>query len=343
MPRIVQTALTPMEKVMKKLHTEYVTGEITRDEILEYAVTELNEFEYNLAVKLIDYEQAESHLDEKWLSGNYILIDKHIRYFPAMMHANSYFEMLYVYEGNCICSFHESLIDMREGDLIIIPPMMEHSISIYDDSSTVVNLLIDKRSFINVFSGIINVQDKISDFFRRALYGNDTTTALFIHCGDDIRDMIEKMYNKFDLKNIGISRRILSIYFQLLIAYLACDYSDKLILHKVAEAENPLGPLFNFIKQNCSSVSRSQAAQFFGYNSNYLNQLIKRHTDMTFFQVLTEIRMGEASRMLLYSSQSIEDIAIACGYSGKSNFYNAFKKKFGMTPQMFRDHGDQVQ
>ena len=51
---------------------------------------------------------------------------------------------------------------------------------------------------------------------------------------------------------------------------------------------------------------------------------------------ITECRMGEAERSLVFTNDDIKMIALRCGFSDIHYFYKVFKKNSGMTPMEFR-------
>jgi transcriptional regulator GlxA family with amidase domain len=67
-------------------------------------------------------------------------------------------------------------------------------------------------------------------------------------------------------------------------------------------------------------------------NGSYLIRLFKKHQGQTPFQYLSELRMNAATSYLENSSLSIQDIALASGYSSLHYFSHAFKLKFGISP-----------
>ncbi|OGV59448.1 MAG: hypothetical protein A2283_09300 [Lentisphaerae bacterium RIFOXYA12_FULL_48_11] len=56
----------------------------------------------------------------------------------------------------------------------------------------------------------------------------------------------------------------------------------------------------------------------------------------TYKQILDEIRIAEAKKLLATTSLEITDIAIRCGFYDQSHFTKAFKKAANMTPGQFR-------
>ena len=71
-------------------------------------------------------------------------------------------------------------------------------------------------------------------------------------------------------------------------------------------------------------------------NPVYLGQLIKRETNSTFAELLNKQRIKAAQQLLLSTSDSIEDICYAVGYSNVGYFYKVFRKLCGKSPKAYR-------
>jgi AraC-like DNA-binding protein len=65
-------------------------------------------------------------------------------------------------------------------------------------------------------------------------------------------------------------------------------------------------------------------------------RFFKARTGKTFVDTLNEIRLGHASRMLIDTTNSINEVAYKSGFNNLSNFNRLFKKKKGCTPKEFR-------
>nr|WP_315983903.1 helix-turn-helix domain-containing protein [Aliamphritea spongicola] len=50
-----------------------------------------------------------------------------------------------------------------------------------------------------------------------------------------------------------------------------------------------------------------------------------------------ELRITQARRLLLQTSHSITDIALACGFVSSSHFSNCYKDYFGTAPTFARE------
>ncbi len=75
-------------------------------------------------------------------------------------------------------------------------------------------------------------------------------------------------------------------------------------------------------------------------NSRYLSQIIRELYNMSFPQLLNQLRIKEAIRLLKDEGcqrYSIEGISKMVGFNSRSSFNTAFKKITGMTPSAFRN------
>jgi len=88
----------------------------------------------------------------------------------------------------------------------------------------------------------------------------------------------------------------------------------------------------NFHKE----VSLSEAAKLVAMSEVAFSRFFKLRTGKTFVDTLNEVRLGHASRMLIDTTQSINEIAYRCGFNNMSNFNRIFKKKKSCTPKEFR-------
>ncbi len=84
------------------------------------------------------------------------------------------------------------------------------------------------------------------------------------------------------------------------------------------------------------NISLNDAAKIAGMTEVSLSRFFKLRTGKTFIDTLNEVRLGHASRMLIDTTDSINEVAYKCGFNNMSNFNRIFKKKKDSTPKEFR-------
>lgn len=85
------------------------------------------------------------------------------------------------------------------------------------------------------------------------------------------------------------------------------------------------------------NISLSDAAKLVNMAEMSFSRFFKARTGITFMDTLLECRIGNASRLLIDTTQSISEIAYNCGFNNISNFNRLFKKRKGSTPKKFRE------
>jgi AraC family transcriptional activator of pyochelin receptor len=82
--------------------------------------------------------------------------------------------------------------------------------------------------------------------------------------------------------------------------------------------------------------SLSEVAKLVGLNEYKLKRGFKEMFATTVFAYLTEQRLELAKRSLLDTEKTAAEIAFDLGYATPQHFHNAFKKRFGVTPNSMR-------
>ncbi len=77
-------------------------------------------------------------------------------------------------------------------------------------------------------------------------------------------------------------------------------------------------------------------ADLVGMSPSSFSRFFRQHTNRTFSTYLVDMRLGQAARELVDTTQNISEICYACGFNNLSNFNRLFKAKRGMSPREFR-------
>lgn len=95
---------------------------------------------------------------------------------------------------------------------------------------------------------------------------------------------------------------------------------------KVMEEKSYLNP----------DIDASTLASELGISVHYLSQVFSQEMQTTFYGYINDARIEAAKEALKTSQQSVLEVALSVGYNTRSSFYNAFKKRTGMTPSKYK-------
>jgi DNA-binding response OmpR family regulator len=73
-----------------------------------------------------------------------------------------------------------------------------------------------------------------------------------------------------------------------------------------------------------------------GTHEKRMSRVFREQTGRSVFEFVRETRLAEAQRLLAGSALSVEEVALAVGFSSAANFSTAFRERFGRTPTAYR-------
>lgn len=95
--------------------------------------------------------------------------------------------------------------------------------------------------------------------------------------------------------------------------------------------------IYHYVNQNLKSdLTLEELSREFGYCKNYVIKLFKNEFNLTPHEYITLRRLDLAKNLLISSNMSTAEIAEECGFVTYVNFYKAFVKREGCTPNEFK-------
>ena len=101
-------------------------------------------------------------------------------------------------------------------------------------------------------------------------------------------------------------------------------------------ADEVLAVILQDIAARPERASLSALARRYSYSTTYLSELIHERCGMTFTELVTGQRMERAAMLLRATQLPVREVARQVGYAGTSNFYKAFRARFGCGPAEYR-------
>lgn len=254
-------------------------------------------------------------------------------------HTNAYFDLIYVYEGTCQCHFRNEKVEMIPGDLLIVPPEIEHGEGIFETGGKTLTTAIRRQDFLELFLRVFSGNQLLHSFFSRILNGDESIRYMLFQTGED--DFIS---SRFDC--LVEEQRKLSAYhnetcqalIQEVFVHTLRHYETSLVLPPENRAlwKQEYGEILTFISKNYRTVSLEELEEKFHYSKRQLIRIIQNLTGRNFAAVIREMKLQQAKLLLRETTFSVEKITQECGYDNSSSFSRLFKKECGMTPGEYR-------
>ncbi len=96
---------------------------------------------------------------------------------------------------------------------------------------------------------------------------------------------------------------------------------------------NRIDRIYQFTFENFHrDVNLDEIATHINLSKEAFCRYFKQKTGKTYVQFLTEVRIGNACKLLMQNDMTVLEVCYACGYNYPSNFYRQFKAVKGITP-----------
>lgn len=255
------------------------------------------------------------------------------------LHSHDCIVMVYLDKGTCQHMINQMNVVLNEGDLFLLAPNTEHFLHQYDEKTVFYHFNIQKKTFEKAFLSILNKDTILSGFFTKILYNAKAASYILFQTGYDPYLSSILMRAKFEEQNPGkYSFQLVNSLFELLCIYILRYHDNNVFVcdsENNNKAENYI-QIYNYIKKNYKNITLSQVAIEFNYAEEHLSRTIKRYFGMNFSDILRQTKLNKAIDLINQTNLSINNIALAVGYTDYTNFYKAFKVKLGISPSEYR-------
>lgn len=114
------------------------------------------------------------------------------------------------------------------------------------------------------------------------------------------------------------------------------NFMDAMFTHQ--DQGNPhIRKALHYIAANFTQkLTLQHVAREVGISPNHFSALFHRTVGVSFRDYLSQLRVEESKRLLLYTDYSLADIAAAMGFPDQSNFSKVFKRITGISPGKYR-------
>ncbi len=278
--------------------------------------------------------------DDNFFRGedrNNIVITKHNRYTPVFSHKHLLFELIYVLSGSCIQQIEHKTITLTEGQFCLVAPGSVHSISVFDES-IILNILIRRSTFEDIFYHILKDTNAISAFFNKTLYTKNQNAYLLIDSKKDpyIQNHVLSMLLEYREKK-KYYEQILNGSITILFSKLLQRFEDTIYVSgDTRQAGNEFTDMLAYIDQNYQQITLHEVASHFHFSDAYCSRLIKKYTGKSFTELKQNIRFRMALFFLENTNKPIAEISSDIGFQNVEHFNRLFKKRFEITPGMYR-------
>lgn len=241
--------------------------------------------------------------------------------------------------GKCTQRLNGEKFQLETGHLVILDRKVIQQIDYVDSEDIIINMLLEDESIQNeVLPNLSPSSNLVTDFFLHAANTQKDHSSYIIFDttkNESLKKIIDSLLLSAFEKDNSEQRLLINLLYCALMVNLST--APVISTNKKITSNDPLIKILKYINDNYTEVTLNSLGQTFGYNKNYLSNLLKDKTGSSFQELIDQKRLSEAKRLMSETDDSLSSIAMKIGYKSVPSIFKLFQKETGQTPNFFRN------
>ena len=254
------------------------------------------------------------------------------------VHRHESFEMVYIMKGQAVLEHDGGGRELNRGTLCLLSPHLRHDV-VPARGSQVISIMLAGTTLQSALNKLLQQESVLADFFHAGLDGGRTGYMMFrILQEEPVRKVLRSMFHEHYMRG-EYAPQICANYAEILFAQVLRQCGNLYERHSEdtdREGAPPMIAVLKYIQQNFRTASLGETAALFHYEPSYLGKHIKGATGKTFTEIVRNLRLKEAKRLLKDTALSMEKVAEEAGYNNQVHFFREFRSVQGETPGAYR-------
>ena len=253
----------------------------------------------------------------QFISGGYYISNK----YKKTKHIINHYELELCIVGDCKRIYENQTYELVRGSILFAKPSALPSYSTGNFESHHIHFLCDDADFIEKYINPLPYQIFNADTYKFTQLFKD---IYMLH------QNVEADYN--EATQLLLQTKITTLILELYMIVQSLQTSQESNKH-IACISNACQYINEHFKEAIGIEDISRAAAF---SPSFTYLMFKRIMNMTPHEFLLNKRIQYACDRLIYSSDSVAQISLDCGFSNEYYINSVFTKHMGMTPGQYR-------
>lgn len=268
------------------------------------------------------------------------------------LHSHNFYELMFVLSGQLTMKIEEENIVYSQGDCCLCNKNIHHMELMEEDTEIVLFLMkeeyvrgVCEANYYYDSQGNPHAADTVFDAFfiensKNPLYDAKVYADYRIKKGISPEPMLQimnQMIEEISGMHSGKSHMMKALLCRFLeMMGNSSVYYEEIHWAKLSNEEQIIRQITEAYRKKDGVFSRMEIEQMTGYNSDYVERILKRHTGKTLSAFGRDFMVQKAAGMLRNTNLSIGEICEQQGYSNRYYFNKIFASRYGMTPSNYR-------
>ena len=256
----------------------------------------------------------------------------------AAWHYHPEFELLYISQSTGIRFVGDNVSHFSPGDLVLVgsylPHLWRNDASYYKKKKKKRTVKTIVTKFTKDFLGADTFENpeflEIKKLLNESKYG--------ICFGEKTSSLLHKdLIGLSNLSPIEQTIKLLDILHHLSMTKDKVVLSSSDMRQYATEYSHRIDNVLKYISDNYTQhIGLNDVADVACMTTNSFCRFFKKMTNKSFTQFLNEVRIRNASRLLIQDNISVSSVCYSVGYNSITNFNKQFKQIMGTTPKDYR-------
>lgn len=254
-------------------------------------------------------------------------------YMGVTNHWHEEAELTLITSGKCIYKIDLVEYEVEEGDILFVPPLFLHSITLENNKKASSETYVFHLKFLGG-----NSTDICSTRYLAPIMNQEFSMPYVIKPNHPAYVSLRKIFNQinttYDESIIGYELALKSLFVQTI--FLLLQYSKKVVAPETEKVSDKIKNVLDYIELHYSeTITVSQLAKLCYFSDYHFMRFFKKHMNMTCVEYINNLRLEKAVELFEKGNLSIMEVSLSVGFHNLSYFHRAFKKKYRMTPLSF--------
>lgn len=257
---------------------------------------------------------------------------------PVFAHWHEEAEFTLVTEGSGTYQIQLETYEVKEGDLLFIPPAVLHSITAPSGGHMLTETYVFHMHFLGMHAADICAVRYLTPIASQKLlppvyFGANHPLQ------NELRGLFLDLNAVYDTKETGYELLLKADFLKLISLLLpyCTESSTQPQLHSEHTAK--LKIVLEYIDLHYTEeLSIAQLAALCYFSEYHFMRFFKKYVGMSCLDYIKNLRLEKAVELLEDGNLSTLEVSLSVGFHNLSYFHREFKKKYGMTPKNFATH-----
>lgn len=271
-------------------------------------------------------------------SSSSVQLYKNARFDAVPMHVHSNIEINYMYSGSCIQTIDYKTHTIKKGQMTFIDTKTPHAIGYTGEDDILINFVVSKEVLNSSFFSKLSDNNLITTFFINAI-NSDSDHLNYLIFNTENNRRLEVFVQEFIWEYYHPSRNteeIKNSLFILIILEMINSLDTSINLESISQSNTTVIAALKYMETHFKTCTLESTANHVHINPVYLTTLLKKYFHKSYKELIIELRLKYAEKLLLNSTQPIDAIARECGYQNLTYFYQKFKEHYHCSPKEYR-------